>query len=174
MPASVSRTSICCRPAAARPTCASSYRMKRNAGARSSRRRALCQNSLGADVRRKLVFNEADAILEEQLAFLEALNLQQVSARRAFERRNSSIQVAVLLQEPRQLLSQLAFFLFGHHYLWLHVCAALIPAARFGGAGVSNTGQYIPKLCFISSRLGSYCDYHRIFRGATRTRFVLS
>src|SRR5712671_5226984 len=112
--------------------------MKRNAGARSARRRALCLNrsSSGADIWRKLVFDEADAILEEQLVFLEALNLQQVSARRAFERRNSGIEVAVLLQEPRQLLSQLAFFLFGHCYLWLQGCAALYLAARFGGAGV--------------------------------------
>src|SRR6267154_3120095 len=150
--------------------------MKRNAGARSSRRRALCLNrsSSGADIWRKLVFDEADAILEEQLAFLQALNLQQVSARRVFERRNSGIEVAVLLQEPRQLLAQLAFFLFGHRYLWLHACATLFLAARFGGTRVSHIGQYISKLCFISSELGFYCDYHRIFRGATRTRFVLS
>ena len=70
--------------------------------------------TLRNNIGRKLVLNEGDAILEKQLALLEALNLQQIRARRGFERRNSSIEVAVLLQEPRQLRPQLTFFLFSH------------------------------------------------------------
>jgi hypothetical protein len=70
------------------------------------------RNNIG----RQLVRNEADAILDEQFAFFETLNLQQIGARRVFECRDSGIEVAVLLQELRQLLSQIAFFFFGHRY----------------------------------------------------------
>jgi hypothetical protein len=59
-----------------------------------------------------------DAIAQIQLAFLKPLHLQQVGAGRNFESRDGRIEVAMLLLQPRQLLPQLAFFLFGHRHRW--------------------------------------------------------
>src|SRR5882672_11729580 len=59
-----------------------------------------------------------DAIAQIELALLEPLHLQQVGAGRDFESRDGHIEVAMLLLQPRQLLPQLAFFLFGHRHRW--------------------------------------------------------
>src|SRR5882672_1352063 len=57
-----------------------------------------------------------DAIAQIELALLEPLHLQQVGAGRDFESRDGRIEVTMLLLQPRQLLPQLAFFLFAHRH----------------------------------------------------------
>src|SRR4029077_10137951 len=56
-----------------------------------------------------------------ELALLEALHLQQVGARRGFQRRDGHVEIAMLLLQPRQLLPQLVFFLFGHRHRWYSI-----------------------------------------------------
>ena len=66
------------------------------------------------DVGRQLVFDRVDAVAQIELALLQALHLQNVGPARILERRDGGIEVAMFLQEPRQLRAELAFFLVGH------------------------------------------------------------
>jgi hypothetical protein len=66
------------------------------------------------NVRRKLVFDGVDAIAQIEFALLQTLNLQDVRSGRILQRRNGGIEVTMLLQQPRQLGAELAFFLVGH------------------------------------------------------------
>jgi hypothetical protein len=70
------------------------------------------------DIRRELVLDKGDAVAEVELALLEPLHLQEVRAGRRLQGKDGGVEVAVLLLQPRQLLPQLAFFLFGHRYRW--------------------------------------------------------
>ena len=69
------------------------------------------------DVRRKLVFDEGDAVAQVQFALLQPLHLDDVGARRFLQRRNRGIEVAMLLLQARKLRPKLAFFLFCHRRL---------------------------------------------------------
>ena len=54
-----------------------------------------------------------------EFALLEPLNLEEIGAGRILQRRDSRVEVAMLLQEPRKLLPQLALFIFGHGERWV-------------------------------------------------------
>ena len=78
------------------------------------------------DVRRQLVFDEGDAVAQLQLALLQALDLDDVAARRFLQRSNRGIEVAMLLQKARKLRPKLAFFLFRHFRLGRALVAATL------------------------------------------------
>ena len=87
--------------------------MRAKASERSAprgRRRSRSRNN----VRRKLVFDEGDAVAQLQLALLQPLHLDDVGARRVLQRRNRGVEVAMLLLQARKLRPKLAFFLFRH------------------------------------------------------------
>src|ERR1700745_4473875 len=67
----------------------------------------------GDDVGRDLVFDESNAVAELQLAFLEALQPQQVRGGRMMQRISRRVQIAVLLLQPRQFGVQLALIFVG-------------------------------------------------------------
>jgi hypothetical protein len=69
------------------------------------------------DIRRQLVFDERDAVAQQELALFQALNLEYVSPGRRLERRNRSVEVAVRLLQTRKLRPKLAFFLLRHRCL---------------------------------------------------------
>ena len=56
------------------------------------------------------------AVAQVELALLEPLHLEQVGPQRPLQGGDRGVEVAVLLLQPRQLLPQLAFFLFGHRH----------------------------------------------------------
>ena len=66
------------------------------------------------DVRGELVLDEGDAVAQNELALLEALDLQDVGAGHGLEGLDRGVEVAVLLPQPRELSPQLALFLLGH------------------------------------------------------------
>ena len=80
----------------------------------------------------------------KQLALLQALNLDDVGARRNLQRRNRDVEVAMLLLQARKLCPQLAFFLFCHRRLgravvppraplaWAPLGHGLGPVSRYG------------------------------------------
>ena len=82
------------------------------------------------DVRRELVLDESDPVAQDELALLEPLDLQEVRARRNLKRLDRRIEVAMLLEEPRQLGAELAFFLFCHAPQWLRGTPAPSPRAE--------------------------------------------
>ena len=53
-------------------------------------------------------------VAQLQLAFFQALHLDDVGARRFLQRRNRGIEVAMLLLQARKLRAKLAFFLLCH------------------------------------------------------------
>src|SRR5580704_1048827 len=55
------------------------------------------KEELRNDIRRELVFDESDAVAQLQLALLQALDLDDVGAQRMLQRRNRSVEVAMLL-----------------------------------------------------------------------------
>src|SRR4051812_14335766 len=69
---------------------------------------------LGNDVRRQLIFDEGNAVTQDELALLEPLDLQDVGSGQSLQRFDRDIEVAMLLPQPRKLSPQLDFFLFGH------------------------------------------------------------
>jgi len=74
-------------------------------------------NAAGAssnNVGGELVLDMGNAVAQVELALLEPLNLQQVGPRGMLQGGDRGVEVAVLLLQARQLLSQLAFFVFGH------------------------------------------------------------
>src|SRR5262249_40375967 len=73
---------------------------------------------LGDDVRRELVLDQADLVAQDELPFLQSLDLNKVGAGRGHQGRYRRVEVAVFLQQARQLLSQRAFFLVGHCHRW--------------------------------------------------------
>ena len=75
------------------------------------------------NIRRELVFDEGDAVAQLQLALLQALDLDDVGARRLLQRRNRGVEVAMLLLQARQLRPKLAFFLCRHRRLGRAVVA---------------------------------------------------
>src|SRR6187397_614969 len=76
------------------------------------------------DIRRELILDKGHPVLQVQLALFQPLDLQNIGTGRRFERSDRSIEVAVLLQEARQLVAKLAFFLFGHGLQQFHPPAA--------------------------------------------------
>jgi hypothetical protein len=72
---------------------------------------------LGDDIGGELILDEGDAVAQLQLAFLEALYLDDVGAGRFLQRGDRSVEVAMLLLQARKLRPKLAFFLFCHRRL---------------------------------------------------------
>jgi hypothetical protein len=66
------------------------------------------------DVGGELILDEGDAVAQDQLSLLEALNLENVRSRRNLQRFDRDIEVAMFLPQPYKLSPQLDFFLFGH------------------------------------------------------------
>ena len=64
------------------------------------------------NIRRDLVFDAADLVAQHQLALLQPLHLDQVGAGRHRQGGDRGVEVAVFLLQARQLLPQLAFFVF--------------------------------------------------------------
>ena|SRR5580693_2120605 len=69
------------------------------------------------DVRRKLVFDEGDAVAQLQLAFLQPLNLDDIGARRFLQCSDRGVEITMLLQEAPKLRPKLVFFVFRHFRL---------------------------------------------------------
>ena len=80
------------------------------------------------NIRRELVVDPADLVAQHELALLQALHLDQVGAGRGGQGRDRRIEIAMLLLQARQLLTQRAFFLVGHCHRWF----ALRPVAGLG------------------------------------------
>ena len=74
------------------------------------------QSCLSNDVGGELILDVGNSVAQDELALLEALDLQQIGARRVLQSGDRGIEVAVLLLQARQLLPQLAFFVFGHRH----------------------------------------------------------
>src|ERR1700736_4300350 len=66
------------------------------------------------DVGGELVFDEGDAVAQEQLALFEPLHLERVGADRVLQRADGGVEVPVLLLQAHERRAELAFFLFGH------------------------------------------------------------
>ena len=66
------------------------------------------------DIRRELILDEGNPVLQEQLALLQPLDLQDVGTGRDLQRLDRGVEVAVLLQQARKLRAELAFFLACH------------------------------------------------------------
>ena len=73
-----------------------------------------------------------------------ALHLQQVGARRDFESRDGRIEIAMLLLQPRQLLAQLALFLFGHRHRWYPASEGPHSCVAPSGSDTSNSMILVP------------------------------
>ena len=69
---------------------------------------------LSDNVGRKLVFDEGDAVAQMQLALLQPLDLDDVGARQPFQCRYRGIEIAMVLQQARQLCPKLALFFVCH------------------------------------------------------------
>ena len=69
---------------------------------------------LGDDIGGELILDEGDAVAQDQLSLLEALDLENVRGRRNLQRFDRDIEVAMFLPQPYKLSPQLDFFLFGH------------------------------------------------------------
>src|SRR6266480_6741157 len=82
----------------------------------------------GDDVGGQLVLDERNPVAQAEFVFLEALDLQFVRSRRAFQRFDRSIEVAMFLLQARQGRAELAFFLSGHRRDVL--CTGRAPFAR--------------------------------------------
>src|SRR5260370_1328126 len=70
------------------------------------------------DIGRELILDEGNAIPQIELALFQPLDLQHVRPRGVLEGQNRGVEVAVLLQQARQLLPQVALFLLGHCHRW--------------------------------------------------------
>ena len=68
----------------------------------------------GNDVGGELVFDLDDAITQMQLAFLQALHLQQVRSWRVVQRFDGNIEIAMLLAQLPELSPQFAFVILLH------------------------------------------------------------
>ena len=66
------------------------------------------------DVRRQLILDEGNSVAQNELAFFQALNLDDVGARYGLQRFDRSVKIAMLLPQPLELCLQLDFFFFGH------------------------------------------------------------
>ena len=73
-------------------------------------------SNLSNNVGGELVFDIGNSIAQDELALFESLDLQQIGARRVLQGGDRGIEIAMLLLQARQLLPQLAFFLFGHRH----------------------------------------------------------
>ena len=58
----------------------------------------------------------ADLVAQDKLPLLQPLYLNQIGARRIGQSRNGGVEVAVFLLKARQLVAQLALFVFGHRH----------------------------------------------------------
>jgi len=65
---------------------------------------------LSNDIGGKLVLDVGNSIAQDELAFFQTLDLQQIGARRMLQGGDRGVEIAVLLLQTRQLLPQLAFF----------------------------------------------------------------
>jgi hypothetical protein len=83
------------------------------------------RNNIG----RQLILDAPDLVAQDKFAFLQPLHLDQVGTRRNHQGFNRRIEIAVFLQQARQLLSQRAFFLVGHRHRWF-ACAWPLHAGR--------------------------------------------
>ena len=66
------------------------------------------------DVRRQLVLDECNTVAQYELAFFQALNLDNIRARNGLQRFDRGVEVAMLLPQPLELCPQLDFLFFGH------------------------------------------------------------
>jgi hypothetical protein len=66
------------------------------------------------DVRRQLVFDESDAVAQQQLALFQTLHLNDIGARRGLQRRDGAVEVAVHLPQAHNLRLKLTFFRLRH------------------------------------------------------------
>lgn len=73
--------------------------------------------ALSDDIRRQLVLDEGDAVAQLKLLLLEALELDDIGARRSLQGGNRGVEVAMQLQQARKLRPKLAFFLLRHRRL---------------------------------------------------------
>src|SRR4029079_13768693 len=87
------------------------------------------RKSLGDDVRRKLVFDAADLVAKDELPLLQSLYLNEVGTGRGDQGRYRRVEVAVFLQQARQLLPQRAFFLVSHCHRWYFFASAAVSAS---------------------------------------------
>jgi hypothetical protein len=80
----------------------------------------------------ELVLDAADLVAKDQFAFLQPLYLDKVRTRGRNKSRDGRVEIAVFLQQARQLLPQRAFFLVSH----CHRCS------RLAGPSWQKRGNY--------------------------------
>src|SRR5262249_16869407 len=82
----------------------------------TEKRRSLTEESPRSsdDVRGELVFDEGDAVAQEQLALFQPLDLERIRSDRVLQRADRRIESAMLLLPAHERGAQFAFFLFGH------------------------------------------------------------
>src|SRR5579864_2296389 len=66
------------------------------------------------DVGGELVLDEADAVAQCELAFLQPLDLEDVGSRHRLQRLDRGIEIAMLLPQPLELRFELGCLVFGH------------------------------------------------------------
>src|SRR3954452_9145236 len=69
---------------------------------------------LGNNVGGELIFDEADAVAQHELALFQPLHLQEVRARHVVQSLDGHVEVAMLLLEASQLRPKLALFVLVH------------------------------------------------------------
>ena len=76
--------------------------------------RPLPEAASGDDVGGDLVFDEGDAVAQQELALLQPLQAQQIRRGRLMQRVDRRVEVAVLLLQPGKLGLEFALILVGH------------------------------------------------------------
>src|SRR5688572_26466806 len=103
------------------------------------------------NVGQQLVLDGGDAVLERQLALLQAFDLQLIAEGRRLLRHDLRIQIAVLGPQPRQLLAELALVRSLHRPFGPSagkppaLRALLSPAAKAGKPDPTARGKLLPK-----------------------------
>src|SRR3569623_99383 len=78
--------------------------------------KAYRRRSLRNNIRRELILDRADAVAQDQFAFLQPLRLDQIDAGRSDERGDGGVEVAMLLLQAGEFLPQRAFVLVVHRH----------------------------------------------------------
>ena len=137
----------------------STIRRCMRASGRGTRRRS----SSGDDVGRDLIFDEGDTIAQLQLAFLQALQLQEIGAGRQLQRGDRRVEIAMLLLQAQELCLELTVVFVGHRLQSIKIVSAsqaetVLRWLRRSGtephapviavhAGFQNAGSFFKNFC---------------------------
>ena len=114
---------------------------------------------LGDDVRRKLVFEPHQPVAQQELSFLEPLQLQLVGLARRPQRLDRRVEVAVLLAQPLDLSDEGGAFL-RREPLVIHPHATLSTRPDYAGAAPAAQGVNRS----LTRRRQKAATYHEIIK----------